>query len=427
MSQKLVLSPSVQKFVNVVEVGSVNTADQYGRRLHNFGEFLREKYNITIEEYLQSCKSYDVYDVLFEYHVYLRGLGLQKPTIASRLRTAKTFLEYNDITIVQSKFRIRVRAPKNSASEEIEALEKLDVNKIILGCQTPRLRTYVQTLAATGMRAVEALSILTKHINWEEGTVYLREEWTKQKRARTVFLTKECLEQMRIWKEYRERERRVVDKNGRVQYVTKRLGPNDLFFSSGRRKDAGQDPNYLYDILAAEFSKVLDRIGFNDRDTKSGRHEITLHSFRRFVYSTIENLGMIEFANYFIGHANSTYWRRTQEEKREAFAKVEPFLTYIDYYSLEAKGVDTDTQLQQKEERIQNLEKQVAEMRQSLQEIANIWGDIIKDRRQNFNESVRANLRGEPTCKDRGSPIRPMHNNKGGSAEGATERTKSYR
>ena len=77
MSQKLILSLSTQKFVTTIKVGSPSTADQYGKRLYNFGEFLSQKYNITIDEYIQIYKSYDVYDVLFEYHVFLTQLNLQ--------------------------------------------------------------------------------------------------------------------------------------------------------------------------------------------------------------------------------------------------------------------------------------------------------------------------------------------------------------
>src|SRR6266487_2952562 len=334
MSQKLILSPATQKFVTTVEVVSPSTADQYGKRLYNFGEFLKQKHKITIDDYIQSYKSFhsDVYDILFDYHVFLKELSLQKSTIASRLRTAKTFLEFHDIPIVDSKFRIKVRTPKNSANEEITALTKPLVNKIIIGCQSPRLHTYVLTLAATGGRAVEILSLLTKHVNFEQGTIYLRKEWTKQKRARTVFLTNECLVQLKVWKEYRERRRRVVDKNGKAIYETKPLKPNDLFFSSGRRDNADeQDPNHMYDVLSKEFGQVLDRIGLEARDSESKRHEITLHSFRRFVYSTIEKLGNIEFANYQIGHANSTYWRVTPEERLETFNMFRDYLTYLDY------------------------------------------------------------------------------------------------
>jgi integrase len=367
MSQKLVLTTATQKFVNAVAADSPSTGAQYGRRVYNFGLFLKQKYNISIDEYLKSYKQFDVYDILSAYHVYLKQTRLNRNTISARLRTAKTFLEYYDIPIIESQFRIKVRAPKQKVTERFQALTKKLVNKIIIGCQSPRLHTYVLCLAATGMRATEPLSILTKHVDFENGVMYLRAEHTKTRQNRTVFLTKECLAQLKVWKDYRERERRVVGKNGKVVYATKALRPNDLFFSTGRINNADeQDPDYMYHVLAREFSTALDRIGLSDRNTESKRHEITLHSFRRFVYSTITDLGFHDFANFFIGHAGSTYWRKTESEKLDLFRKVEPYLTYLDYSELEAKGADVETKLDEKDQQIATLQKQMNDMAKAL-------------------------------------------------------------
>ena len=40
------------------------------------------------------------------------------------------------------------------------------------------------------------------------------------------------------------------------------------------------------------------------------RSEITLHSFRRYVKTTISDLGYSDFSEWFIGHSGSTYWRK---------------------------------------------------------------------------------------------------------------------
>jgi hypothetical protein len=58
------------------------------------------------------------------------------------------------------------------------------------------------------------------------------------------------------------------------------------------------------------------------------RREITLHSFRRFVKTTIPDLGYSDFSEWFIGHSRSTYWRIKESEKAELFRKIEPYLTF---------------------------------------------------------------------------------------------------
>ena len=53
-------------------------------------------------------------------------------------------------------------------------------------------------------------------------------------------------------------------------------------------------------------------------DTEDGnerRRQITIHSFRRFVKSTISDLGYGDYSEWFIGHSGSTYWRKKESEK----------------------------------------------------------------------------------------------------------------
>ncbi len=74
-----------------------------------------------------------------------------------------------------------------------EALSKEEVIELLNVCDNIRLRTYVMLLAATGMRAVEALSIRVEDLDFESNPAkaFVRGEYTKTKVDRTVFLTEE--------------------------------------------------------------------------------------------------------------------------------------------------------------------------------------------------------------------------------------------
>ena len=78
-------------------------------------------------------------------------------------------------------------------------------------CDNIRLRTYLILLAATGMRAVEALSIRIKDIDFDSNPVkvFVRGEYTKTKVDRIIFLTEELTQQLKSWLEYKHRTRRV--------------------------------------------------------------------------------------------------------------------------------------------------------------------------------------------------------------------------
>jgi hypothetical protein len=60
-----------------------------------------------------------------------------------------------------------------------------------------------------------------------------------------------------------------------------------------------ENPNILYFDLAESFGKTLDRIGKGLREESSNnrRRQITLHSFRRYVKTTISDLEYSNFLN----------------------------------------------------------------------------------------------------------------------------------
>lgn len=100
-----------------------------------------------------------------------------------------------------------------------------------------------------------------------------------------------------------------------------------------------------------------------------GRRQITLHSFRRFVKTTISDLGHQDYSEYFIGHSGSTYWTRKETEKAEIFRKIEPYLTFLDYEELERKGADIASQLEEKDRMIQNMMNKQEQFEQLIQSL----------------------------------------------------------
>jgi hypothetical protein len=119
--------------------------------------------------------------------------------------------------------------------------------------------------------------------------------------------------------------------------------------------------------MSQDFAKTLDRIGFGKRENgNEGRREITFHSFRRFVKTTISDLGYQDFSEWFIGHAGSTYWRKKDSEKAELFRKIEPYLTFLDITGLESKGADVETRLQEKDEQLRSMQNQLGTLFQIM-------------------------------------------------------------
>jgi hypothetical protein len=92
----------------------------------------------------------------------------------------------------------------------------------------------------------------------------------------------------------------------------------------------------------------------NREDGNERRMQITLHLFRRFVKTTISDLGY-DFSEYFIGHSGSTYWTKKGAEKAEIFQKIEPYLTFLNVQQLQRQGADIQTKVETLEEVNQSL------------------------------------------------------------------------
>ena len=146
---------------------------------------------------------------------------------------------------------MKVKLPKVVIKKK-EALSKEDIIDILNICDNIRLRTYVMLLAASGMRAVEALSIRIKDLEFDSNPakVFLRGEYTKTKVDRIAFLTQEVTQQLKSWLDYKYRTRRVCyqDKqNGRTitEYRTPHKKDTDLVFAVYQEKKPQIPTSYM--------------------------------------------------------------------------------------------------------------------------------------------------------------------------------------
>jgi integrase len=121
--------------------------------------------------------STDPYNVLNRYRAFLKSNNFSTTTLKQRVVTIKNFFEYYDIDISPRKFKLKVRLPKTVRRNK-EALSKKDIIEILNNCSYLRLKTFVMLLAATGIRAVEALNIRVKDIDFDNkpATIYVKGE-----------------------------------------------------------------------------------------------------------------------------------------------------------------------------------------------------------------------------------------------------------
>src|SRR6478672_5658690 len=190
---ELLKLPSVKNYFENTNIMNKSSADEYLYRLKIFNAFLhKEYYNINIENLLEKIKdgTIDAYNILSKFSANQKNCNISAITIKQRVVTIKNFFEYHDIEVSPRKFKLKVRLPK-AVRKNKEAISKEDIADIINHCSDIKLKTYVMLLAATGMRASEALHIRVKDVDFEKHPteLYVRGENTKTKADRTVFLT----------------------------------------------------------------------------------------------------------------------------------------------------------------------------------------------------------------------------------------------
>jgi integrase len=356
-------SNTVSKYLRSIHTMSKSTAKEYYMRLNSFQSFLLKDLKKSTDHIIEDIKlgSQDVYDILSGYSVYLQNNSdISAITLKQRIITAKNFLEYHDVDISPRKFKLKIKLPRVIRRNK-DALNKEDIINILNACSDIRLKTYIMLLAAGGFRAVEALSIRICDIDFDASPakVSIRGEYTKTKSDRFVYLTNEIVVQLKLWLGYKYRTRRVclIDKengNNITEYRTPDRRDNDLVFAVYQNTKT-PNPSCIYNDFRASFAKTLDRIGRGDKEDNERRRKITLHTLRRYVKTTISDLGYGDFSEFMIGHSGSTYWRKKPSDVAELFRKVEPYLTFLDYPELEARGADIETKLTEKEKEIQLL------------------------------------------------------------------------
>jgi integrase len=358
-------SSAVDKYIKNIRAMNKRTAYVYLHRLTGFQDFVERNYKTALDTIITRINEglQDPYEILSNYVAHIQtNYNVSTLTLKQRVVTVKNLFEYYDVDFSPRKFKLKVKTPKVIKKSK-EALSKEDIIDILNACSDIRLKTYVMLLAATGLRAVEALSIRIKDLNLESRPtkLFVRGEYTKTKADRYVFLTSEVINQLNQWLEYKYRTRRICRKDNHTsktisEYITPDRNDNDLVFAVYQDRNHA-DPNMLYYDFAKSFGKTLDRIGkgLREESINNRRRQITLHSFRRFVKTTISDLGYADFSEWFIGHSGSTYWTKKDSEKAEIFRKVEPYLTFLNIPELERQGADIQSKVEELEDLNQAL------------------------------------------------------------------------
>jgi integrase len=358
----------VADFLQNKAIRSPSTALCYSFGLDYLNKYIQSTYDGGGKHDIQSIlkplakgeKNQIVYHLLNGFVSYLQnstvnGHDLSARSVRNYMIGVKSYLLYNGIDISQNKFKYQVTMPPIYHEGE-QAIDSNDVREILNHCNNRRLKAYVLVLASGGMRAVEALAIRVRDLDFNSSPteVHIRKEYAKTRRERFVYISDEATKYVKEWLEWKYRDQHNT-------YRTKIKSDDDLVFSQRtQQKQNGMNPPTLYNKLLMQFQQVLDRAALSERkeDGVYHRRKITFHSLRRMVKTIIANQTNSDFSEHVLGHSGSTYYRNKREEQRRMYKEnCMKYLTFLDFPTVEATGANYEAKLREKDQEIEVLKQ----------------------------------------------------------------------
>ena len=272
--------PKPRVFLDSIRRNSLSSEEAYLNGLVHLQQFLsqNEKFkDYSVETILDSLSKgqTNLYKLLDGFVSFLISVNLSISSIKLYMAGLRSYLAYYDIDVVLSKFKRKVKMPKAYREDE-EALDVQDIRNILLVCNNRRLKAYILVLASGGFRAVEALAIRLRDIDFSSSPtkIHVRKEFSKTRVSRDVYISDEATRFLKDWINWKYRDK--------GNEWTKTPIPDDLVFRV-YNVTGDSDPQRIYVKIISEFQKLLSVAGMDKRkhDGLGRRRKITLHSLRR--------------------------------------------------------------------------------------------------------------------------------------------------
>jgi len=389
-------SKYAKKYVDRKATASPSTASTYRTHTAALAQFIyRTQEQAELDDFVDSIKAgkHNPYDVLADFAAFITrertGDKKIKPnSLRVMVKVAKRFLKFSGCPITNEDFKEQVSLPRRESVEK-KAVDKRDVITILNAAQDVRLKTYLMYEAAYGPRPLENAALRNRDVDLEKETVTFRADFSKMRVARTRRMTKELAQQTKLWLAEKYRPYRTTV-NERKVWRAPKANPEDLFFAPYHVDGKIPQPKTQYNQLGKRFHDLLSSISMGSWEENGRRREITQNSLRRFAKTAISDLGFSDYSEWWIGHENSTYYRKSEREREEMFRKIEPYLTFLDVAGLEAHSADIEAQLKVvKEQTDRQIRVLTQSYEQKLQDMEARFMRELEARKEGF-ESQKA-------------------------------------
>ncbi len=327
-----------------------NTKDVYRAGIYTFFEFSNSKIKrngkkVTKNEAVQFEKEAKEYLTLndgknadLEYYVndlmrFAAYLHNKPPkTAKTYLGAIKEYLGYNGIEFTQRQLKtIRLKLPKGGVRTVESDMDSKIIQQVLQHTDI-KGRALILTLASSGMRIGEALSITLNDmdLNANPPLITVRGEYTKTGDQRFTFLSIEAKAVLIEWLRVRK------------QYLKAAVNKNRGLIDNGNAKPKFLDDNRVFpftDNNASEmWSNALKNTGLLTIDKGTNRKQLRFHQLRKFFRSQLALGCPVDIVEALMGHEGyltEAYRRFTKAQMAEYYLKNEHYITIAQNQSVE--------------------------------------------------------------------------------------------
>ena len=320
-----------------------------------------EELDAAYLKYTDSKTDSEIAADIIAYPQKLFELGLSSMTVKQRVSIVdRYFDDACNFRISGNQKRLRNLGLRGARPVSIETTLTSAIIKTLLMHSDIRMRALILVLSSSGMRIGEALALRTADIDFETNPVKLRlrAETTKNGTSRTVFITDEATEALRVWLGIREDTMRLSQARHPGKPV---IEDDSRIFPYSRGTET------------VRLCRVTQRAGYYSPDPQTRRNAVHFHSFRKWFLTQFKLAGgNVTVAECLAGHSgylDLSYRRITDDELAEEHKKVLPRLTIDtpdDYFECKIKNADEIAKLQI------NSAQQQAIINRLLQELENV-------------------------------------------------------
>jgi integrase len=358
---------SVQEFCNNSNWSKATQKNYYYALLH-YGRFLypNEQDPQRVLDLL-SDRVKKKFEPAKDISNYVAHLGGKPPkTIGLYLTTVRSFYGLNGHLF--NKQELKRIVPKNGDAETRQGELTTDILRKMIGAADIRGRVLTMLLTSTACRIGELCAVKLSDVDMSTtpARIHLRKEYTKNGRARTVFLTDECKEQVRIWltKERANFLRASYQRNE---------GLNDRFKNKNRLKPEdeprllGLTTHNARDIWYNTIGRVLPKDQLRP-DVKTRVHPFPPHVVRKW-WRITANKGFRDedIAHLIMGHWSNSldfvYARMGDDGLGKEFQKAQGVLSILSGEDMLELQADSQRQA----ERLADLSRQLREMQRQME------------------------------------------------------------